>query len=248
MRRQDVPLPSPQAAPRCHPKSQVVPDPHAQPQIQGDQLILFHVGDFCLLRIRHKTLQQAHRRIDRCRQFDLATGHRASPFGSPTAAPGLRHATAQHASPSLPAPRTRTTAIFRRLLVRVLAIPPRQADSDLGVSRIQRHRAGRATDRLNPHLADDAAIAVTLVPLDPHLFLEHQVAQVLLGAVAECLRLLGCVDTGRRILCCTLSASRTVTVSPSATPTTRPVMVSAWQASVQQASASAAANGLILKM
>ena len=63
--------------------------------------------------------------------------------------------------------------------------------------------------------------------------------------MAEPFRVRRCL--GGEFCAATLFASRTVTVSPSATPTTRPVMVSAWQASVQQASASAAANGLIFK-
>jgi hypothetical protein len=42
------------------------------------------------------------------------------------------------------------------------------------------------------------------------------------------LGLLGGIDAGERILCCSWLASRTVMVSPSATETTVPVRVSAW--------------------
>lgn len=56
---------------------------------------------------------------------------------------------------------------------------------------IQRHGAGRAIRRLNPHLADDALVAVALGPFDTHLFVEDQPRQVLLGSLSEGLGLLG---------------------------------------------------------
>ena len=59
---------------------------------------------------------------------------------------------------------------------------------------VERHRAGRATGRLHPNLADDALVLVSLLPLDAHLLVEHQARQVLLGSLAEGLCLFWCVD------------------------------------------------------
>ena len=78
-------------------------------------------------------------------------------------------------------------------MVRFMEISNR-ADRDLRVTGIERHRAGRATGRLHPDLADDALVPVTLLPLDAHILPEDHAGQVLLGALAEWLSLLGRVD------------------------------------------------------
>lgn len=59
---------------------------------------------------------------------------------------------------------------------------------------IQRHGAGRAIRRLNPDLADDAAVAVPFGPIDPHFLVEHHPGEILLRPLAEGLGLLGGVD------------------------------------------------------
>ena len=81
------------------------------------------------------------------------------------------------------------------MLIRILAIPPRQTNSDLGVTRVQGHRAGQAVRGLYPYLADDAAVLVALFPIDPHVLAEDQPRQVLLGSLSEGLCLLRRVDT-----------------------------------------------------
>ena len=86
-------------------------------------------------------------------------------------------------------------SVLRRLLIRVFAIPPSQPNGDLGMTGIQRHGAGRAIRRLNPHLADDALVAVAFGPFDAHLFVEDHPGEILLRPLAEGLGLLWCVNT-----------------------------------------------------
>ena len=62
------------------------------------------------------------------------------------------------------------------------------------MTRVEGHGAGRTIRRLNPDLADDPPVAVTLLPLDPHLLVENQARQVLLRPLAEGLGLLGGID------------------------------------------------------
>ena len=62
------------------------------------------------------------------------------------------------------------------------------------MSGIQRHGAGWATGRLNPDLAHNPAVAVTLFPLDAHILAEHHPRQVFLGSLAKGLSFFRCVD------------------------------------------------------
>ena len=110
------------------------------------------------------------------------------------AGPGQDRSTGQRALPSPPAPRTRRPRDPAETVRCVLPIPPCKSDGDLRVTGIERHRARRATGRLHPHLADDALVLVSLLPLDPHVLVEDQARQVLFRPLAERLRLLRCVD------------------------------------------------------
>ena len=48
---------------------------------------------------------------------------------------------------------------------------------------------------MDPDLANDPLVAVTLGPIDPNLFVEYQTGQVLLGSLSEGLGFLGRVNT-----------------------------------------------------
>lgn len=60
---------------------------------------------------------------------------------------------------------------------------------------IERHGASRAVSWLHHYLADDATVLVALLPLYPHVFVEDQARQVLLGSLSVGLRFLRRVDT-----------------------------------------------------
>ena len=59
---------------------------------------------------------------------------------------------------------------------------------------VERHRAGGATGRLNPDLADDALVLIALVLLDAHILPEDHPRQVFLGSLAKGLSFFRCVD------------------------------------------------------
>jgi hypothetical protein len=56
--------------------------------------------------------------------------------------------------------------------------------------------AAQTIRRLDPDFPDDSPVAVALVPCDPHLRAKDQTGKVFLGALAEGLRILRCVDSG----------------------------------------------------
>ena len=64
----------------------------------------------------------------------------------------------------------------------------------MDIPDIEGHGAGRAIRQLYPDLANDAAVLVALLPLDPHGFVEYQPRQVFLGSLSEGWGLLGRVN------------------------------------------------------
>ena len=85
--------------------------------------------------------------------------------------------------------------VLGRLFPSVFPIPPRHAGRDLRQPGIKRLRAGRAARRLDLDLADDPLVTIALVPLDLNVLVEHEPREVGFRLVAECLRLLRCVDS-----------------------------------------------------
>lgn len=88
-----------------------------------------------------------------------------------------------------------TLALARRLLARVLAIVPRETGADL----LEAHVDGVWTCALafgRVDTADDARIAVALVPEHVNRLPEHERREMLLRALAVSLPSLGRVDAG----------------------------------------------------
>jgi len=86
---------------------------------------------------------------------------------------------------------------------------------------------------------DFAPVLVLFISLDSDLLIKTRSLRLCFDRMPKACFFSGASIPDNRILCCVLEASSTVTVSPSATPTTRPVMVAAWEQAMALASSSA---------
>src|SRR5262249_52751665 len=89
------------------------------------------------------------------------------------------------------------TALLGCLLVLEALVVPREADGELGKRDVESQSATAAVGRRNPDAADVAPVAVALVAVGAGVFVENELREVLLGALAERLRLLWPVDPGQ---------------------------------------------------
>ena len=87
-------------------------------------------------------------------------------------------------------------AFRQRLFFRVLFVMPREAGFDLLEACINRISARESIAVAREHTADDAAVAVALVPHDHHCFSIHEGHEVLLRAIAISLAPFGRIDAG----------------------------------------------------